>query len=232
MSTNVSYGVHAVRVLLTRSPDRVRKLWLQGGKEGERLAELRELATRRGIPIAGADPATLDKLSENGRHQGVVAEVAARTGDPETMLEVALSQEQFMTTNGKGEFLEPLPAAQQPDQDDPVEGIAPPGDTTDPDATPDPGDPTGPADEPRPGKPGANMPFGLPAFQLFDRESQLWVEFPAFEPAVPYRIANPERYVDNGGSVLMRFVNRAEAGQFGEEQVYFQVATRIEGTIE
>jgi hypothetical protein len=30
----------------------------------------------------------------------------------------------------------------------------------------------------------------------------------------------------------MRFVNRAEAGQFGEEQVYFQVATRIEGTIE
>jgi hypothetical protein len=52
------------------------------------------------------------------------------------------------------------------------------------------------------------------------------------DPAEPYRIASPERYVDNSGSVLMRFVNRAEAGQFGEEQVYFQVATRIEGTIE
>ena len=96
--------------------------------------------------------------------------------------------------------------------------------TPDPNATPDPNDP--------PDKPRDGMPFGLPAVQLFDRVSQLWVEFPAFDPAAPYRIANPERYVDNGGSVLMRFVNRADAGQFGEEQVYFQVATRIEGTIE
>jgi 23S rRNA (guanosine2251-2'-O)-methyltransferase len=90
VTSNVSYGVHAVRVLLTRSPDRVRKLWLQGGKEGERLAELRELASRRGIQIAAADPATLDKLAANGRHQGAVAEVAVRTEDPETLLEVAL----------------------------------------------------------------------------------------------------------------------------------------------
>jgi hypothetical protein len=49
---------------------------------------------------------------------------------------------------------------------------------------------------------------------------------------VPQRISNPERYVDNGGTVLMRFVNRAEADQFGAEQVYFQLTTRIEGTIE
>jgi hypothetical protein len=76
------------------------------------------------------------------------------------------------------------------------------------------------------------MPFGLPALQLFDHVSQQWVEFDAFQPSVPHRIANPERYVDNGGSVLMRFVNRAGAGQFGEEQVYFQVATRVEGTIQ
>jgi hypothetical protein len=76
------------------------------------------------------------------------------------------------------------------------------------------------------------MPFGLPSLQLFDHVSQQWVEFPAFNPSVPHRISNPERYVDGGGTVLMRFVNRADAGQFGEEQVYFQLITRIEGTIE
>jgi len=149
-----------------------------------------------------------------------------------TMLEVALSQGEALTLNGNGGFLEPLPADEQPDQDDPVEGVAgEPTATPDPNATSDP-NPT-PVGEPRPGKPGAVMPFGLPAFQLFDRVSQLWVELPAFDPAVAYRIVNPERYVDNAGSVLMRFVNRAEAGQFpGEEQVYFQLATRIEGTME
>jgi hypothetical protein len=145
-----------------------------------------------------------------------------------TMLEVALSQGEFVTLSGKGEMLEPLPANEQPDQDDPVEGG-----TTEPTGTPDPNATPTPFPQDGGGKPGANMPFGLPAFQLFDRLSQLWVEFPAFSPAEPYRIADPERYVDNAGSVLMRFVNRAETGEFpGEEQVYFQVNTRIEGTIE
>jgi hypothetical protein len=143
-----------------------------------------------------------------------------------TMLEVALSQGELISLQGKGDLFAPLPASEQPDQDDPLDGVAgEPTGTPDPNATPDP-------NPPPPVKPGAGMPFGLPAFQLFDRVSQLWVEFPAFAPAAPYRIANPERYVDDAGSVLMRFVNRAEAGQFGEEQVYFQVATRIEGTIE
>ena len=76
------------------------------------------------------------------------------------------------------------------------------------------------------------MASGLPALQLFDRLSQQWVEFATFTPSTAQRISNPERYVDSGGSVLFRFVNRSEAGQFGEDQLYFQLATRIEGTIE
>jgi hypothetical protein len=150
-----------------------------------------------------------------------------------TLLEIALSQGEYLTLTGKGDFIEPLPADEQPNQDDPVEGAsAEPTPTLDPNATADPSATQAPPPPVNPGKPGAAMPFGLPALQLFDRVSQLWVEFPAFSPAQPYRIADPERYVDNAGSVLMRFVNRAEAGQFGEEQVYFQLATRIEGTIE
>ena len=90
MTTNVAYGVHAVRVLLERSPDRVRRLWIQGGKAGERLEELRRLAQQHRIDAATADAALLDRLADNGRHQGIVAELAARASDPETALEVAL----------------------------------------------------------------------------------------------------------------------------------------------
>jgi hypothetical protein len=47
-----------------------------------------------------------------------------------------------------------------------------------------------------------------------------------------YMIQNPERYVDPAGSVRLRFVNRNDGGQFGEESAYFQLLLRIEGTIE
>ncbi len=91
MSSPVAYGVHAVRVLLTRSPARVRRVLIVGGKEqGGRLAELRTLATRAGLAVTTADAATLDRMAGGGRHQGVLAEVAPRSGDPETQLEEAL----------------------------------------------------------------------------------------------------------------------------------------------
>jgi 23S rRNA (guanosine2251-2'-O)-methyltransferase len=90
MASPVAYGVHTVRVLLTRTPARVRRVLLAGGKDAGRLAELRTLATRHGIQVTTVDDATLDKLAEGGRHQGVLAEVTARSGDPETQLEEAL----------------------------------------------------------------------------------------------------------------------------------------------
>jgi 23S rRNA (guanosine2251-2'-O)-methyltransferase len=40
--------------------------------------------------VVTVDAASLDKLADGGRHQGVLAEVAARSGDPETQLEEAL----------------------------------------------------------------------------------------------------------------------------------------------
>ncbi|NJD30742.1 MAG: 23S rRNA (guanosine(2251)-2'-O)-methyltransferase RlmB [Gammaproteobacteria bacterium] len=90
MSSPVAYGVHAVKVLLSRSPARVRRLLVAGGKDAGRLAEIRSLAQRAGVQVTAADDATLDRLAEGGRHQGVVAEVAPRAGDPETQLEQAL----------------------------------------------------------------------------------------------------------------------------------------------
>ena len=90
MAAPVAYGIHSVRVLLSRHPQRVRRILLAGGRDAGRLAELRSLAQRAGIQVSTADDATLDKLAEGERHQGVVAEVLPRAGDPETQLEEAL----------------------------------------------------------------------------------------------------------------------------------------------
>ena len=88
---NAAYGIHAVRALLTRHPQRVRQLWLGDGREAApRLQELRELAAVAGVVTQAADEQALDRLAGGERHQGVVAEVIPRAGDPETQLEEAL----------------------------------------------------------------------------------------------------------------------------------------------
>ena len=90
MAAPVAYGIHAVRVLLTRHPQRVRRVLLAGGLDAGRLAEIRTLAQRSGVQVAAADEALLAKLAEGVRHQGVVAELLPQAGDPETQLEEAL----------------------------------------------------------------------------------------------------------------------------------------------
>ena len=90
MAAPVAYGIHAVRVLLTRHPQRVRRVLLAGGRDAGRLAEIRTLAQRSGVQVAAADEAVLAKLAGGERHQGVVAELLPRAGDPETQLEEAL----------------------------------------------------------------------------------------------------------------------------------------------
>ena len=90
MVAPIAYGIHAVRVLLTRYPQRVRRVLLAGGRDAGRLAEIRTLAQRAGVQVAGADEALLAKLAEGERHQGVVAEIVPPAGDPETQLEEAL----------------------------------------------------------------------------------------------------------------------------------------------
>lgn len=90
MSRNVTYGIHAVRLLLSRHPQRVRRLLLAATRDDRRLGELRTLAERAGIAIATADETQLGELAAGGRHQGAVAETVAKAGDPETELETAI----------------------------------------------------------------------------------------------------------------------------------------------
>jgi 23S rRNA (guanosine2251-2'-O)-methyltransferase len=73
--TVVVYGVHAVRVLLERHPERVRQLWLQQGREDARSLALRNLAQERRIRVGSRSAADLERMSGEGVHQGIVAEV-------------------------------------------------------------------------------------------------------------------------------------------------------------
>jgi 23S rRNA (guanosine2251-2'-O)-methyltransferase len=90
-TAHLAYGIHPVRVLLQRAPQRVRQLWLSTAREAAaRLQELRALAGDAGIAIRDSDEQGLDRLADGERHQGVVVELAPRAGDPETQLEEAL----------------------------------------------------------------------------------------------------------------------------------------------
>jgi len=70
------FGLHPVRALLQRQPDRVVQLWMQQGRDDARAAELRQLAREHGLRVSPRPAAELDRMAEGGVHQGVVAEVA------------------------------------------------------------------------------------------------------------------------------------------------------------
>jgi 23S rRNA (guanosine2251-2'-O)-methyltransferase len=53
------YGLHTVRTLLTRAPQRVRKLWLQQGREDPRVAQLEALARMAQRPLERVEAARL-----------------------------------------------------------------------------------------------------------------------------------------------------------------------------
>lgn len=130
-------------------------------------------------------------------------------------LSLNLSQDGPRPVVGDGEPLEPLPDAEQPDQDEPLDGAA------GPDAgEPDPDDPLQPDD----GFGGAEMP----KLQLFDRVAGRWVEFETLTRFMTYRIEAAERYVDASGTFRVRFVNR-----LGEESSSsFSLQARLEGTVQ
>jgi hypothetical protein len=154
-------------------------------------------------------------------------------------LEVAITQGDVRALGGNGEAIEPLPADQQPSQDDPLAEAGPaasPGPSTSPvsDCARPPCNDVivNPGGGGKPAMPGAAFPGGtIPALQLFDRATQQWVEFPQPKASRSYLIGSPEKYVDESGAVLFRFVNRNEQTQFGEEQMWFQLQLRLEGTI-
>jgi 23S rRNA (guanosine2251-2'-O)-methyltransferase len=69
------YGLHAVRAILSRHPERVLRVRIAERRDDPRARTIEELALQQGRPVARADAATLREWVGDVAHQGVVAEI-------------------------------------------------------------------------------------------------------------------------------------------------------------
>lgn len=86
------FGIHAVEALLTQQPERVMQLYFQKDRMDKRIQALFDLAESLDLKINLVPRNELDKLSENGVHQGVVASCQKPNQYTEQDLEKIISE--------------------------------------------------------------------------------------------------------------------------------------------
>ncbi len=86
------YGLHAVRMLLARRPERIVRLVLLAGREDARIREITQLAQRHGRAVEYAPLHKLKQLVGDCVHQGVTAEILPLQPWSEDELLLALQQ--------------------------------------------------------------------------------------------------------------------------------------------
>lgn len=69
------YGLHAVRAVLDRAPERLLELWMAEPRHDARSRDLKERAQAAGLKVQVVGNESLAKLAGNVAHQGVVAAV-------------------------------------------------------------------------------------------------------------------------------------------------------------
>jgi 23S rRNA (guanosine2251-2'-O)-methyltransferase len=69
------YGMHAVRMLLARHPERVVRIWLLSGRDDSRAREIARLAQQNARPVEHAPAHRFKQLVGESVHQGIVAEI-------------------------------------------------------------------------------------------------------------------------------------------------------------
>ncbi|MGH7125525.1 MAG: 23S rRNA (guanosine(2251)-2'-O)-methyltransferase RlmB [Stellaceae bacterium] len=77
MTVERVYGLHTVRALLTRAPQRVLRVYLQQGRADQRATEIESLAQAAGLGLERVDAKRLRGWVGDAAHQGVLAEVEA-----------------------------------------------------------------------------------------------------------------------------------------------------------
>ncbi len=70
------YGLHAVRVMLQKHPERVTAVRVAERRDDPRAREIDELARQRHIPVQRVDAHALKQKLGDVAHQGVVAEIS------------------------------------------------------------------------------------------------------------------------------------------------------------
>jgi 23S rRNA (guanosine2251-2'-O)-methyltransferase len=75
LSGEIIFGLHAVRTLLERHPERVQAVHLVEHRDDPRVRTLEDLARRHQRPVQRLDAASLKRLVGDVAHQGVAAEI-------------------------------------------------------------------------------------------------------------------------------------------------------------
>ena len=70
------YGLHAIRALLEKQPERLVRLFLQASREDEKVKPMIALAARAEVAVEYVARQQLDRMTADGNHQGAVALVA------------------------------------------------------------------------------------------------------------------------------------------------------------
>lgn len=73
MKEQLIFGLHAVSAILAHKPERIRRLQIQEGLREQSLTVMIGQAKAQGLSIEFVKKITLDKLTQDGVHQGVAA---------------------------------------------------------------------------------------------------------------------------------------------------------------
>jgi 23S rRNA (guanosine2251-2'-O)-methyltransferase len=75
-STEVIYGLHAVRAMLARHPDRISLVRIAARRDDPRTRAIEDLARQHGTPLERVEAEALERWAGEVAHQGVAAQVA------------------------------------------------------------------------------------------------------------------------------------------------------------
>jgi 23S rRNA (guanosine2251-2'-O)-methyltransferase len=89
---NFQFGLHAVQVLLQKHPERVLNLLVQQGREDKKILAIIKAANEQQIAIDYAKKDTLDRLTEQANHQGVIAFCKKSAVHDETFLKELIEE--------------------------------------------------------------------------------------------------------------------------------------------
>ncbi|CAA6821585.1 MAG: 23S rRNA (guanosine-2'-O-) -methyltransferase rlmB (EC [uncultured Thiotrichaceae bacterium] len=74
MAKTTIHGIHAVQTAIENDPSNIIQLWADTKSHHQRLMPVLELAQKKGMSVAYADGAQLEKLAKTRKHQNIVAE--------------------------------------------------------------------------------------------------------------------------------------------------------------
>ncbi|MCV6609641.1 MAG: 23S rRNA (guanosine(2251)-2'-O)-methyltransferase RlmB [Amphritea sp.] len=86
------FGIHAATTTLNRDSKRVKGMWIQKGRNDNRMQKLLDLAAQQGIRMQWTSRKELDDMAEGGVHQGVVVAVEPIQAKNEQFLDSMLDK--------------------------------------------------------------------------------------------------------------------------------------------